>query len=97
MPFHLKHSVENAFGGDIKGCGSASCCCDPVNGLLPMPVLVQLWNIAIVVQAVPVLTHHKVRLGGQHILADKLPPIPSYKVESERKCVCQVLRDMCDC
>ena len=82
---HLKNSMKNPFGGDIKGSSSPSSRCDPVNGLLPMPVLLQLGHTAIVVQTVPVLTNHKVGLSGQHILTDKLTTIAAYKVKPASK------------
>jgi len=45
----LKDRVQNTLCCDIKSSGSATSCCDPVNGLLSVPVLIDSGDAAIIV------------------------------------------------
>ena len=45
----LEHSMQDALGGAVKGSCSPSSRSNPIDGLLAMPVLVQLWDTAIIV------------------------------------------------
>ena len=81
----LKHSMQDALGGAVKGSGSPASCSDPVNCLLPMSILVELRNAAIIVQAVPVLSNNIVWVCFEHILTDKLSTISPYKVKPAAK------------
>ena len=85
MESDLKDSMQDALGGAVKGSGSPASCSDPVNGLLSVPVLIELRNAAIIVQTVPVLSNHVVRICFKHILTDKLATIATHKVKPVNK------------
>mmetsp|Transcript_16293 Transcript_16293/g.45393 ORF Transcript_16293/g.45393 Transcript_16293/m.45393 type:complete len:358 (+) Transcript_16293:322-1395(+) len=77
------HSLlENALGGEIKGCGGAAGAVDPVDCALPVGVLVILQHAAVVGARVPVLTKRKLWHRCVDILLRVLAGVANDKVEA---------------
>lgn len=78
---HLEDSMENAFEGDIKGCGTTACSIEPVDGPLTVRILVGLGQGPFIAQGVPKLPNHKVWRCSLNIVTNMRSVIPFHKVK----------------